>query len=535
MQQRSRFLALMSAIVLLGSVCYGATISGTVKGVDGAPFQGAFVEAQNSKTKITVNVLSDSQGHYRIEKLPAGEYRLVIRAVGFTADPRSGVNLTADQNTSFDFALQKGTVRWSDISQSQGKQLFPPGKGKDLIVQNCSICHGFQSRMAAVRRDADGWKDRVEYMRTAMHYSLYHLTDQEADEIESYLTKLWGPDSVLPKSPADMPEYKATVRPFSNDAMNIVYVEYDMPGPSRMPFSAAPDKDGNLWIPNFGVANKITRLNPNTGEMQDFQVPFQGTAGIHSAVPAADGSVWLTEQGSNMLGRWDPVTQKITEFQDPYTPGKEGTEAGGEKHTVRLDPSGNAWASGAPLAKFDLETKKFTNFDEVPHVYDVKPDKNGDVWFTNQGQNKIGKVDGKTMKITQWTMPTDNSYPRRMEIGSDGIIWIDEFNSGKMARFDPKTQTFKEYTLPGPDPTPYALGIDADGNIWYDSHRQDVMGRLDPKTGKVTEYPFPHPELSMREFFRDTQGRMWYGTNPNNKVGYFYLTGKSAGTNSSGN
>jgi hypothetical protein len=43
----------------------------------------------------------------------------------------------------------------------------------------------------------------------------------------------------------------------------------------------------------------------------------------------------------------------------------------------------------------------------------------------------------------------------------------------------------------------------------------------------VIEYPFPHPELFMREFFRDSQGRMWYGTNPNNKVGYFYLAHKS--------
>ena len=117
-----------------------------------------------------------------------------------------------------------------------------------------------------------------------------------------------------------------------------------------------------------------------------------------------------------------------------------------------------------------------------------------------------------------------------MEIASDGIIWIGEFNSGKMARFDPKAQTFTEYKLPGPDPTPYAMGIDVHGYIWYDSHHQDTMGRLDPKTGNVTEYPFPHPELSMREFFRDAQGRMWYGTNPNNKVGYFYLTGKNGST-----
>ena len=66
-----------------------------------------------------------------------------------------------------------------------------------------------------------------------------------------YLNSLFGPDSVLPKSPADMPDYQKTVRPFSSEAMNIVYVEYDMPAPSRMPFSAAPDKDGYLWIPGF--------------------------------------------------------------------------------------------------------------------------------------------------------------------------------------------------------------------------------------------------------------------------------------------
>jgi virginiamycin B lyase len=533
MRPQLRLLALMSAVVLLASVCHSATITGTVKGVDGAPFQGAFVQAQNTKTKITVNVLSDGQGRYRIEQLPAGEYRVQIRAVGFSAEPHTGVNLTTDQNTSFDFALLKGVVRWSDISQNQAKQLWPPAKGKDLIVQNCSICHGFESLIAPVTRDEDGWKDRVAFMRTAFRFGLADVTDQDAAEIASYLTKLFGPDSVLPKSPEDMPKYKETLRPFSSDAMNIVYVEYDMPGPRRMPFSAAPDKNGYLWIPNFGAANKISRLDPKTGEMQDFSVPNIGVAGIHSAVPAPDGSVWLAEQGSNKLGRWDPVTQKITEFQDQYLPGKEGIEEGGEKHTVRLDPSGNVWASGAPLTKFDPETKKFTRFAEVPRVYDVKPDKNGDVWFTSPRTNEIGKVDGKTMKITKWTMPTGNSYPRRLEIGPDGIIWIGEFNSGKMGRFDPKNQTFKEYALPGPDPTPSALGIDAEGYIWYDSHRQDTMGRFDPKTGKVTEYPVPHVELSMREFFRDAQGRMWYGINPNNKVGYFYLAGKSGGTMSS--
>src|ERR1700687_6109564 len=100
MRLQLRLLALVGAIVMLGSVCRSATITATVKGVDGAPSQGAFVEAQNAKTRITVIVLSDSQGRYRIENLPSGEYRVQIRAVGYRAEPRTGVNLTADQNHS---------------------------------------------------------------------------------------------------------------------------------------------------------------------------------------------------------------------------------------------------------------------------------------------------------------------------------------------------------------------------------------------------------------------------------------------------
>jgi hypothetical protein len=75
-------------------------------------------------------------------------------------------------------------------------------------------------------------------MQTVMHVQ---VNDQDADQIAAYLTTLFGPDSVLPKSPVEMPAFKDTVRSFGSDSSNIVYVEYDMPGPSRMPFSAAPD------------------------------------------------------------------------------------------------------------------------------------------------------------------------------------------------------------------------------------------------------------------------------------------------------
>jgi virginiamycin B lyase len=280
-------------------------------------------------------------------------------------------------------------------------------------------------------------------------------------------------------------------------------------------------------IPYYGTANRIARLNAATGAIEEYRVPNLGTAAIHSAVPAPDGSIWLTQQGSNKLGRWDPQTKAIAEYQDAYLPGMEGITRGGAKHTVRVDPQGRVWSTGTPLTVFDPKTGKYTHIREVPRVYGLAIDADGNCWFAENIENgKIGKVDAKTLKVTKWTPPTVDGRPRRIQIADDGTVWFAEFRSGKIARFDPKTETFREYTLPGPDATPYALGLGRDGTIWYSSEHLDVIGALDPASGRVTEYPIPFSENTMREFFMDDQGRMWWGSPANNTVGYFYLAGR---------
>jgi virginiamycin B lyase len=487
-----------------------ATVSGTVTGPDGKAFRDAFVQARNAKTRITVSVLSDNDGRYRIENLPAGDYRLAIRAPGFRADARSGLVLVADAQAGHDFKLQSGSVRWSDLSMWQGMKLLPEARGRDLLFTHCFACHGFESRMAAITRNEDGWRDAMGFFVMDPRFG---FNDAKAEDVIFYMNHVFGEDSVLPKSPAELPFYKDTVRPFSDEAMKIVYVEYELPGPDRMPWSALPTKDGSFWIPYYGRANKIARLNPQTGEIKEFPVPNVGTAAIHSAVPAPDGGVWLTEQGSNKLGRWDPETQKITEFQDTV-----------RKHTIRIDPkTGQVWSTGG-LTRFDPKTETFTHIPEVPTSYGIALDADGNAWFTELLKTgKIGKVDAKTLAVTKYVLPTVNGRPRRIQVHSDGIVWFAEFDAGKIGRFDPRTETFAEYQLPGPYPTPYALGIDAEHKIWYSSEYQDVVGRLDPDTGKVIEYPIPRAENSMRDFFLDEAGRMWFGSPANDRVGYFYL------------
>ena len=71
MKSASKYLGLLMLVLFFVPFAYGATVTGTVKGPDGASFRGAFVQAQNSNTKIMVSVLTDKDGRYRIENLPA--------------------------------------------------------------------------------------------------------------------------------------------------------------------------------------------------------------------------------------------------------------------------------------------------------------------------------------------------------------------------------------------------------------------------------------------------------------------------------
>ena len=347
---------LMAVVFTVASCSYGATVTGSVKGPDGAAFAGAFVQARNAKTKITVNVLSGKNGQYRIPNLPAGEYEVRIRAVGFQAPPRKGVNLAAEQSVSFEFDLAKGLVHWSDISLYQADQLLPAGKGKGALftpqpgqpTATCAACHGIQTRIASTVHDEAGWRDRVEYMRTTMRAK---VNDQEAGDIAAYLNSIFGEDSTLPKSPVDVPGYDKVAQSFGDDAMNIVYVEYEVGG--KFPWSAVPDKKGNVWIPYNGPVNKIARLDPKTGALEDFPVSSPDVLRIHSAVPAADGTVWFSEQFKNKIGHLDPATKQLTEYESPSP---------GTTHTIRIDSKGMVWSSGNPLNRFDPETHKFTAF-----------------------------------------------------------------------------------------------------------------------------------------------------------------------------
>lgn len=108
---------------------------------------------------------------------------------------------------------------------------------------------------------------------------------------------------------------------------------------------------------------------------------------------------------------------------------------------------------------FDPKTGKYTHINDVPRVYGLALDKDGNCWFAENIQNgKIGRVDAKTLRVTKWAPPTTDGRPRRIQIADDGTIWFAEFRSGKIAHFDPKTDDSANTRSPALMPRPMRSG-----------------------------------------------------------------------------
>ena len=73
-------------------------------------------------------------------------------------------------------------------------------------------------------------------------------------------------------------------------------------------------------------------------------------------------------------------------------------------------------------------------------------------------------------------MPTKGAHPHDPAVGKNGDLWFTEQMANKIGRFDPTSQTFKEYPIKGENagPTdwfPMTMGISGSPRIWR-IHRQ---------------------------------------------------------------
>jgi mono/diheme cytochrome c family protein len=79
------------------------------------------------------------------------------------------------------------------------EEIFPPGAGRDLVLDNCQNCHTFVP-IVVLQMDKDAWHrnslDHRERVTT--------LTDEQFKTVYDYLSTNFGPDRPVPKLPKEL-------------------------------------------------------------------------------------------------------------------------------------------------------------------------------------------------------------------------------------------------------------------------------------------------------------------------------------------
>src|SRR5438445_1743566 len=115
---KTRLLILVSALVplLLYTITASAIaggVTGTITDPKGAAVRDAVISLADPITNQAATAISDEQGRYKFEALPAGIYILTVTAKGFNTVRRENVRLEEDRVTTLDFKLEPATVEAS--------------------------------------------------------------------------------------------------------------------------------------------------------------------------------------------------------------------------------------------------------------------------------------------------------------------------------------------------------------------------------------------------------------------------------------
>jgi hypothetical protein len=91
--------------------------------------------------------------------------------------------------------------------------------------------------------------------------------------------------------------------------------------------------------------------------------------------------------------------------------------------------------------------RQYVGFDGA-NIAGMSPGPNRSLWFTEPGRNRIGEL-SLAGRLTEYRLPTPQSYPDRIAMGSDSAMWFTEAQSNKIGRISANGR-LREFTVPTP-------------------------------------------------------------------------------------
>jgi virginiamycin B lyase len=530
--------AALAVLVSAGPSMAQSALTGLVSSTEEGPMEGVLVTAKRDGSTIAITVVTDAQGRYSFPaaRLGPGHYTLRTRAVGYDLDGKPTADIAAGNAATADLKLKKTRNISAQLTNAEWLESVPGTPVQKDALFNCVSCHTVE-RIVKSTHDADEFVQTMKRMGTYANQSVptrpqkrmaERLLEERGEAREALFQKRAEWLASINLSEGSTWEYplKTLPRP-KGRATQVIITEYDLPRPLIEPHDVIVDKDGNAWYTNFGEQN-IGRLDPKSGKVTEYALPElkkgwpQGSLGLRAD---KDGHLWFGMMYQGAIGRFDPKTEKVTTYPLPPEMNKDMAQV----NMVRAESAaidGKVWSQNngfAAVHRLDLATGnietiapfKNSKAGETHNIYDIVPDSQNNVYFTDFAQEHVGRVDAKTQKVTLYEIPTKKSAPRRGMMDAQDRMWFGEYRANKIGMFDTKTEKFTEWKMPMPWAAPYDVVVDKNGEAWTGSMMNDRVSRLDPKTGEFVDYLLPR-ETNIRRVFVDnttTPVTFWVGNN----------------------
>ena len=304
------------------------------------------------------------------------------------------------------------------------------------------------------------------------------------------VTSGFGLQSMMQPPPEDNPEFTITGTPADNfpdaqraqfcgsgDAKSTDYVrEFSIPTPCTNPLAVVTDYDGNVWFAQTNTG-KLAKFDPYTEKFTEYNNPLWplGERSMMWGIDyAPDGSVWFTDERFDSIWKFSTIDEEYERLAYP-------SEGNSLPQKLQID--------GSQIIINDFTGNKLTLLDPNPSngeinylsipspvdnsvTADFTVDTNDNIWFTNW----LFQQGGVLVKFNQ------NGY---LDLAA---------NSGE--QFLPLIDFVKVYQLPPELLTPNGAVVTDDGTIWLADTTSSFFFSFDPFTEQFTQYVTAEPQLS---------------------------------------
>ncbi|MES2152595.1 MAG: carboxypeptidase regulatory-like domain-containing protein [Pseudomonadota bacterium] len=551
-----------ASFALLGlglcAAAHSATLTGKVTLENGRPVLGAMVSVFNEARDRKETVYSAADGSYAIRNDFGGKLAVRARLANFE-DASSDIALAADATGVADFKLKHfaSAQAASDAlaaSAHNARLPWADANASRPFVSQCMYCHQIGNALTRTPRPASAWEATINRMEGYFA----QLSGAEKREISSVLAR--GFDG---KPVAAVHDYAPTAELahakveqwMVGDALSFIH---DAEVADDEKLYGTDEGHDIIWVLDR-KSHKVEQYRlpdidlPVGGQFSGMQLPigvFTGKHGPHSMAQAKDGRIWITNALSSTLMSFDPVSKAFKTYpigSDVLYP-----------HTIRIDREGIIWFTNVAsnqIGRFDPTTEQMKvtrlpsngffrwvsealfptilklaswfpgknvqldlshqkwlghNILAFPYGIDVNP-VDGSVWYAKLYANKIGRVDPKTMEVTEFDTPLKG--PRRPRFDQHGVLWIPAFDDSGLMAFHTDSRKFDSYPLPllapGEHEVPYALNVHPrTGDVWITANNSDRVLRFMPASKTFMSYPSPTRVTVLRDLVFTKDGRV---------------------------